>query len=785
MPQSFAPSRTLDATTPPQPVRPLDAFGDGPGTADPISVTNRWFQRGGRPWFPITGEVHFSRIPRQRWSEVLGHARAGGLTSVATYIFWQAHEPAQGQWHWDDNRDLRAFVELAGRHGLGVIVRMGPWGHGEARNGGFPDWLLALGYANRTNDPRYLDLVRAFYAQIIGQLRGLTHAEGGPVMGAQMDNELYNQPDHLATLREIAEEFGLRVPIWTATGWGGAQLPNTLLPLYSAYSDAFWEETSVEWPPFCEFHYRFQEVRDDLSVGADLRQALDGLTVNGELVSDHSAFPFATCELGGGMHVAYHRRPLVTPRDVSALAANKIASGSVWQGYYMYAGGTQRVGPQGTEQESHATGYPNDVPSLSYDFHAPIGEHGQIRPHHHQLRRQHLWLHLDGSELATMATTVPQSDEDDLRWAVRANSNRGYVFFSTYQPPAHAIASQDQVQVSVQFDRDVLTVPFDPVDLPQGVNVAWPLRFPLTESLVLRSATAQLLTRVDDVVVLSATDGVDVELVLEGGVNARGPITARSIPSAARGQDTLLRLTQDPSATTVIDLPGVRVVVVDEATADQLYVLPLAGRPRLLRSSSPIYVEDEQLITHTCTNVVEIDVFPPLDSLTSGAKVHGPTDAGLWQRWSVRDDSAGRTRVATDAALDAQPVRPTRGGPMDRLSTPSYATAATLELDIPGDATGADRVLLRLEWTGDIGRASVDGEVISDHFWHGRPWDIDLTTSLTASRKVRLELMPWAQATGIWVDPSVRGITDGVHVASAEVIRVARIAMSVTDGSVG
>ena len=114
----------------------------------------------------------------------------------------------------------------------------------------------------------------------------------------------------------------------------------------------------------------------------DHREALDGIVVDQDgpgvdapSATDRDDLPFATCELGGGMHVAYHRRPLVSPEDVAALALAKIGSGSVWQGYYMYAGGTQRVGPSGTEQESQATGYPNDVPTRTYDFFAPVGEH--------------------------------------------------------------------------------------------------------------------------------------------------------------------------------------------------------------------------------------------------------------------------------------------------------------------------------------------------------------------------------------------------------------------------
>ncbi|WP_035702644.1 beta-galactosidase, partial [Glycomyces tenuis] len=391
------PGRTLRCPAPEPPIRDHLPLGEAPGAPDRIEVTGRWIERDGRPWFPVSGEIHYSRLPRERWNETLGHARAGGLDTVATYVFWSAHEPEPGRFRWDGNLDVRAFVELAARHGLDVVVRLGPWAHGEARHGGFPDWLVERGVPTRTDDPAYLELVRPFYAETIARLSGLTHADGGPIVAAQVDNELYDRPEHLATLRRTAEELGLRVPIWTATGWGGAQVPETLLPVYGAYTDGFWEEAETEWPAFAPIHFRYSAVRDDLSVGADLREALDGVHQDGAddapaAPPPEETLPFATCELGGGMHVAYHRRPLVTPEDVAAMALAKIGSGSVWQGYYMYSGGTQRTGARGTEQESHATGYPNDVPALSYDFGAPIGEHGQIRPHHHLLRRQHLWL---------------------------------------------------------------------------------------------------------------------------------------------------------------------------------------------------------------------------------------------------------------------------------------------------------------------------------------------------------------------------------------------------------
>lgn len=764
------------------------ALGEPAGASDRIEVTSRWLERGGTPWFPITGEIHYSRLPRERWSEVLGHARAGGLNSVATYVMWQAHEPNPGEFHWDGNLDLREFIQIAQRHGLDVIVRMGPWAHGEARYGGFPDWLVERGIATRTNDPEYLELVRALYAQTIAQLGGLTHAEGGPVIGVQMDNELYDQPQHLATLRTIAEDLGLRVPIWTATGWGGAQVPETLLPLYSAYSDGFWEETTTEWPEFAAFHFRYSEVRDDLTVGKDLREALDGIVLDPDAVplKDDDALPFATCELGGGMHVAYHRRPLVTPEDVASLALAKVGSGSIWQGYYMYSGGTQRVGAHGPEQESHATGYPNDVPTLTYDFHAPIGEHAQIRPHHHLLRRQHLWLEQDGAAIAAMSTTVGGGSEDpaELRWSVRSDGTRGYVFVTTYQPAKRPLQSQPGVQLEIELDDQSVVLPSRPVDLPSGVSVAWPVLYPLTDDLVLRSATAQLLTRIADetgeVVVLTAADGVLVELVLEGEHEVGGPVTVRH----EHGR-TVVDLDGVPGPNTVVELPGARVLVLDEATANRLYRLPVGGVDRLVLSDAPLYATDGGLVVHPDADAVAVSLLPaPAVLSATGAAVDTGAQDGLWRTWTVSPDVAGTINLARSLTPETVPApQPRHGGPLHRLSAPTdFSGAARVAVPVPVDAVaGADRALLRITWTGDVGRALVGDAVVSDHFWHGRPWDVDLTPWRDAVVRdgLTLELYPWRAATGVWVDPSVRDVADGTEIASLDVVRVARVELTV------
>ena len=85
------------------------------------------------------GEFHYARYPASEWEREILKMKAGGVDIVATYVFWIHHEEVEGQFDWSGQRDLRRFVELCGRHGMYAWVRVGPWAHGESRNGGLPD----------------------------------------------------------------------------------------------------------------------------------------------------------------------------------------------------------------------------------------------------------------------------------------------------------------------------------------------------------------------------------------------------------------------------------------------------------------------------------------------------------------------------------------------------------------------------------------------------------------------------------------------------------------------
>jgi hypothetical protein len=128
-------------------------------SGETIGINNRYLIKDGKPWLPIMGEFHFSRYPESEWEEEILKMKAAGVNIVASYVIWIHHEEIKGQVDWSGQRDLRSFTKLCAKHGMLMVLRIGPWDHAEVRNGGLPDWVLEQG-PTRVNDPAYLASVR-------------------------------------------------------------------------------------------------------------------------------------------------------------------------------------------------------------------------------------------------------------------------------------------------------------------------------------------------------------------------------------------------------------------------------------------------------------------------------------------------------------------------------------------------------------------------------------------------------------------------------------------------
>ena len=489
-----------------------------------IDVSSAYLTRGGKPWIPIMGEFHFSRYDRAEWPEELAKIKAGGITVVSTYLFWIYHEEIEGKFDFSGDNDIRAFVQECKKAGLDVMLRIGPWVHGECRNGGFPDWLVKKSFPLRENHPEYLEKVHIWYEKIAEQVKGLYYKDGGNIVGIQLENECVNNAEHLAVLKKIALECGMEVPLFTVTGWDsvyGAKIPvDDVIPVFGGYCEAPWERHMERLAP--SKHYFFHRMRNDTAIGVDLMEAKG----EDDWQLPYERYPFATCELGGGIQVTHHRRPIVQPMDVYTIALIKLGVGNNLPGYYMYHGGTNKIGKLSTFQESKATGYPNDYPILSYDFQTAVSEYGEIREQYRLLNLLHMFLQDFQEIFAPMyavdaVNAVERTDTTSLRYELRTDGEKGFVFISHYQRLTRLEDIKDAV-------IDTGNVVFPAIDVTGDVSFFMPYGMKLktaddsdetkaSDAVWLRCATVQPVCHTDDTYFFIEIPGIRAEYVFEGG----------------------------------------------------------------------------------------------------------------------------------------------------------------------------------------------------------------------------------------------------------------------------
>ena len=422
-------------------------------------------------FIPVMGEFHFSRYEPEAWEEELLKMRAGGVDIVATYVFWIHHEERQGEWNFEGCRNLRGFLEICRRIHMPVCLRIGPWAHGECRNGGFPDWVAAGDFAQRTDDPAYLALVKKFFGKIGEQSEGMMCKDGGPVLAVQIENEyghcggpsnLKEGLTHMCTLKRLAIEAGLIVPYYTATGWGGAYVADReMLPVLGGYVDAPWADSVEELP--ANENFLFAPYHQDENIGSDLKERE---ILQERITYDQSIAPYLTAELGGGLQVTAHRRTYPWPEDIEAQALCMLGSGANLLGYYMYHGGINPDGKYSTLQESRETGYANDLPVKSYDFQTCIRQSGEVGKSFGRLKKLHLFLHDFGEILAEampyFAVKQPDSPEDmqTLRVCARVNPKEGigFLFVNNHQRK-RKMKTHRGASVEIFIDGESLILP--------------------------------------------------------------------------------------------------------------------------------------------------------------------------------------------------------------------------------------------------------------------------------------------------------------------------------------
>jgi beta-galactosidase len=335
----------------------LASAADAAAVPHSFAVQDGKFVLDGKPIQIISGEMHYTRIPREYWRDRMRMAKAMGLNAITTYVFWNEHEPTPGVYDFSGNNDVAEFVREAQQEGLYVILRPGPYICAEWELGGFPSWLLKdRSMVLRSSDPKFLEPTGRWLKRLGQELAPLQVGNGGPILLVQVENEygsFGNDHGYMEQIHRMLVDAGFtKAQLYTADG--PEQIANGSLP---------------ELPVGINFG------------GSEAGAAQKAFAV---LKQTRPQGPFFNSEYWDGWFDHWGDKHATT--DPEKEAAN--LDWMLRQGYsvslYMFEGGTSFGWMNGAN--SNGKNYQPDV--TSYDYDAPLDESGRPTTKFYLFRRR-------------------------------------------------------------------------------------------------------------------------------------------------------------------------------------------------------------------------------------------------------------------------------------------------------------------------------------------------------------------------------------------------------------
>jgi hypothetical protein len=289
------------------------------------------------------------------------------------------------------------------------------------------------------------------------------------------------------------------------------------------------------------------------------------------------------------------------------------------------------------------------------------------------------------------------------------------------------------------------------------------------------SATAQPITEIrlgdHDVVFLAASEGIDAEIQIDG---VRLPVVRGASTAVTDEGRHVIRPHSAPGIDCRVQVGRTTFVILDSGTADAVWRGPVNGIDSVVIWPHGGWFDDGGFVAERQEADEELLV---LTDRGDGS--------GVEFRRRIVEGTGARHDLEPPVFPAAPVFAPRVGGPASRFAAPTeddFVDAAMAEIRIPsGIGDGADQVVLRLDWVGDVIRLHIGEDLIADQFWSGRPLEIDLSghRDLLTEHPIRLTAFAWDPATRVHVDPRVRPRADDpvlrVDAATLLVRRYARV----------
>lgn len=328
-----------------------------------FEIGNKTFLLNGKPFVVKAAEVHYPRIPRPYWEQRIKMCKALGMNTLCVYVFWNIHEQKMDEFDFTDNNDLRAFVKLAQKNGMYVIVRPGPYVCAEWEMGGLPWWLLKKKDIRlREQDPFFMERLRVFEKKVGEQIGDLTIEKGGPIIMVQVENEYGSYGEdkpYISEVRDIIRESGFDQVKLFQCDWSSNFTKNGL-------DDLTW---TMNFGTGANIDNEFRKLKQ--------------LRPESPLMC--SEFWSGWFDKWGGRHETRGAKDMVD-------GMRDMLDRGISFSLYMTHGGTN----WGHWAGANSPGFAPDV--TSYDYDAPINEAGQTTPKYFELREM-MAKYNDGKKL--------------------------------------------------------------------------------------------------------------------------------------------------------------------------------------------------------------------------------------------------------------------------------------------------------------------------------------------------------------------------------------------------
>jgi len=721
-----------------------------------ITFTNYFMKVNDKPFYGVSGEFHFSRCDDQYWENEIIKMKMCGINVISTYIFWIHHEEIEGEFNFEGRRNLRKFIELCCKHDIYVIVRIGPFDHGEVRNGGLPDWLYGKPFEVRAMNEGFLSYTKKFYTTLAKEMTGQYYKDGGPIIAAQIDNEYMHSSapweittgianewlpagsegnTYMLALKELAVEVGIDVPFYTCTGWGGAATPiEEMMPLWGGY--AFW--------PWIFYSHKGEHPATPEYIYRDNHNSKVTKTYNFEPMYKPEEMPYACCEMGGGMMCSYNYRFKLDYQSVDAMANVKMASGCNFLGYYVFKGGTNPTGK--------TSKYLNEgqVPKLSYDYQAALGEYGQIRESYRRLKPLHMFAEAFKEELCVTKTVLPEGSQDiaptdtkTLRYAVRVADNKGFIFINNYQD--HAVAeAKKNCSITLELEHEEIVI--SDLSIEKDENCILPFNLELG-NVLLKYATVQPVTYLEaegkKYYFFMKIEGMKPKYVL----NKENITSINAVNKETQADHYIILPNEEEISSFEVEAQDKTIIIVtlSRKISLELYKANIEGQETMMITRGALLVDRGSIRVETEDDAFSVYSFPEIRYNDEGAiKCLAPKD--IFTGISIKV----MQKVIIPKLKQVGPTRYTIEIPSDTLENIKEA-------------------LLQINYIGDIGQAFIDGDMIADNFCNGDIWEIGLSEF-----KERLKENPIT----IYITPIKEGVN--VKVDSTMAARIEEI-----DGIIG